>query len=86
MSAVVFEQVAALAKSLSRLEKIQLVEEVMATLKQELITYTETDANPRRSLRGLWSGVNVSAEDIDEARREMWGNFPAQARRKVRQQ
>jgi hypothetical protein len=76
MSAVVFEQVAALAKSLSRLEKIQLVEEVMATLKQELTTDTETHANPRRSLRGLWAGLNVSAEDIDEARREMWGNFP----------
>lgn len=40
------------------------------------------DANvskgPRRSLRGLFSdlGVTISEEDIDEARREMWGNFP----------
>jgi len=29
---------------------------------------------PRRSLLGLWSdlGLDVSEEDIDEARREMW--------------
>ena len=32
----------------------------------------------RRSLKGLWSdlGVEVSSEDIVEARREMWGGFP----------
>jgi mRNA-degrading endonuclease RelE of RelBE toxin-antitoxin system len=33
---------------------------------------------PRRSLRGLWKDLNVhvTEEDIAEARREMWGNFP----------
>lgn len=33
---------------------------------------------PRKSGRGLWAdlGVSLSAEDIDEARKEMWGNFP----------
>jgi hypothetical protein len=33
---------------------------------------------PRRSLKGLWAGleVNISPEDIAEARREMWGGFP----------
>jgi len=33
----------------------------------------------RRSLKGLWAdlGVEVSEEDIAEARREMWGSFPA---------
>jgi hypothetical protein len=32
----------------------------------------------RRSLKGLWAdlGVQVSVEDIAEARREMWGGFP----------
>ena len=32
----------------------------------------------RRSLKGLWAdlGVNISPEDIAEARREMWGGFP----------
>ncbi len=33
---------------------------------------------PRRSLRGLWKDLNVhiTEEDIAEARRQMWGNFP----------
>jgi len=33
---------------------------------------------PRKSGRGLWADLNIdlSAEDIDEARREMWNNFP----------
>jgi len=36
-------------------------------------------ARPRRSLEGLWTGLiekPVTAEEIAEARREMWGNFP----------
>lgn len=35
-------------------------------------------AKPRRSLLGLWSDLNVriTEEDLAEARREMWGNFP----------
>jgi hypothetical protein len=33
---------------------------------------------PRHSFKGLWAdlGVEVSAEDLAEARREMWGGFP----------
>ncbi len=36
------------------------------------------DKQPRKSLLGLWAdlGPAPSAEDIDEARREMWANFP----------
>lgn len=34
--------------------------------------------SPRRSLLGLWADLNVhvTEEDIAQARREMWGNFP----------
>jgi mRNA-degrading endonuclease RelE of RelBE toxin-antitoxin system len=33
---------------------------------------------PRRSLRGLWAdlNINITEEEIAQARREMWGNFP----------
>ena len=33
---------------------------------------------PRRSIKGLWAdlGVTITEQDIAEARREMWGNFP----------
>ncbi|MBX9669375.1 MAG: DUF2281 domain-containing protein [Candidatus Obscuribacterales bacterium] len=32
----------------------------------------------KRSLKGLWSdlGFDISEEDLAQARREMWGNFP----------
>jgi hypothetical protein len=35
---------------------------------------------PRKSLEGALAhlGVKVTEEDIAEARREMWGNFPRQ--------
>ena len=33
---------------------------------------------PRRSLLGLWADLNthITEEDIAQARRETWGNFP----------
>jgi hypothetical protein len=36
------------------------------------------EKQPLRSIRGLWRDLNITitSEDIDEARREMWGNFP----------
>lgn len=33
---------------------------------------------PLRSLEGLWADLNIriTDEDIEQARREMWSNFP----------
>jgi hypothetical protein len=33
---------------------------------------------PRKSMYGLWKdlGISFSEEDIAEARKEVWGNFP----------
>ena len=58
--------------------------ELPAHKQQELLDFAEflrARACPRppvQSSAGLWEdlGVDISAEDIDEARREMWGNFP----------
>jgi uncharacterized protein DUF2281 len=52
--------------------------------QQEVLDFVEflesrtMPKKPRRSLKGLWAdlGVDISEEDIAEARREMWGNFP----------
>ncbi len=30
----------------------------------------------RPQLRGLWTGAQVTEDDIVEVRREMWSNFP----------
>ena len=52
--------------------------------QQELLDFAEflhqqvTPKQRLRSLKGLWSDlkVDISEEDIAEARKEMWGNFP----------
>jgi hypothetical protein len=69
------EQALALASNLSPIEKVRLVEQVMATLEREL---KQQNKQPKHSLYGLCAdlGTAPSAEDIDEVRREMWSNFP----------
>jgi len=63
------------------MEKLESLTPEQQVKLREFLNSLE-DANvrkgPRRSLRGLFVdlGVTISEEDIDEARREMWGNFP----------
>jgi hypothetical protein len=53
-------------------------------LKQEAIHFVEflqtkiQKKTSRVSLEGIWAdlNVNITEEDIVEARKEMWGNFP----------
>ena len=54
-------------------EKQKEVLEFVDSLKEK-----KGSAKPRRSLLGLWADLNIhiTEEDIAEARREMWGNFP----------
>jgi hypothetical protein len=54
---------------------LQVQEEVLAYISR---LQERTRRRARRSLAGLWAdlGVNVSEEDIFQARQEMWGNFP----------
>lgn len=75
MSEKTFDDVLTEALQLSPLDKVRLVKRLAATLEQELGAAKPT---PKRSLLGLWAdfGPAPSAEEIDEARREMWGNFP----------
>ena len=52
--------------------------------QQEVLDFAEflerktRQPEQRRSLEGLFAhlGVHITEEDIAEARREMWGNFP----------
>jgi hypothetical protein len=63
---------------------IEAVRTLPPEQQQELLKHanqlreqTETK-KPLKSIRGLWAdlGISLSAEEIDEARREMWKNFP----------
>jgi len=63
------------------LEKIKVLP---PDLKREAIHFVEflqtkvEKKTPRVSLEGIWAdlNVNITEEDIAEARKEMWGNFP----------
>jgi len=52
--------------------------------QQEVLDFVDSlkgrsgSPKPLRGLEGLWADldINISEEDIAEARREMWGNFP----------
>jgi hypothetical protein len=52
--------------------------------QQEVLSFAQSlsknegPKKPLRSLEGLWADLNIqiTEEDIAEARREMWGNFP----------
>jgi hypothetical protein len=72
-----FEEVLSLAKQLTPGQKLRLIEAIVPDL-EEPIQRAEKEEKPLRSLYGLWKdfGVSISAAEIDEARREMWGNFP----------
>ncbi len=72
-----FEDVLSLAKQLTPGQKLRLIEAIIPDLEEPL-QQAEEEQKPLRSLYGLWKdfGVSISAEDIDDARREMWGRFP----------
>jgi hypothetical protein len=72
-SQVSFEQILNLAQRLPPLEKLRLIEQIASDLETTLQAPTPPR---RRSLRGILKGCSISAEDIDQARQEMWGNFP----------
>ncbi|MBW7959706.1 MAG: hypothetical protein H3C69_09120 [Candidatus Promineofilum sp.] len=71
--AITLDHVLKLAEQLSTLDKVRLIERVAPQLEREIQAAGD---RPRRSLRGLWKDVDLSAEDIAAVRREMWANFP----------
>jgi len=71
--AVTLEQALAVVRRLSAVDKARLVMRIAPDLERELQTAQPTR---RRSLRGIWRGLDITEKDIAEARREMWGGFP----------
>ena len=67
------DKVMELVETLSPLERVRLVERVMSTLEQDL---SGEDYAEKRSLLGLWQGTTVTEQEIDDARKDMWGTFP----------
>ncbi|MEW5768308.1 MAG: hypothetical protein AB1797_11940 [bacterium] len=73
---IAFDQIVNLARQLSPLDKLRLIECLAPDLEAPLQTQTKLR---RRSLRGLLKGCSISPEEIDQARQEMWtGRFSFQ--------
>jgi len=68
------ETIAAMADCLAPQDKIRLIERVASALERELVTSRLTQ---RRSLYGWCAdlGAAPSEQEIDEARRAVWGNY-----------
>ncbi len=60
-------------RSLSVEEKVQLIRGMTDQVEQDLKGIKKTQ---KRSLRGIWKGLDITDKEIRENRVEIWGNFP----------
>ncbi|MDQ2808793.1 MAG: hypothetical protein M3Z04_18100 [Chloroflexota bacterium] len=69
------EAVLTAAQQLRPVDKMRLISQLAASVEDTLVSSAPA---PRRSLLGALAhlGPAPSAEEIDEARREAWGNSP----------
>lgn len=63
-----------LLRQLPPRERLRVIAQALPEAERDLSEATR----PLKSLRGLWKGLgfDISAEEIDQARREAWTNFP----------
>lgn len=71
--AVTLDEVLAFVRQLSAVDKARLIERMVPDLEREL---RAARSAPHVSLRGLWRGLDITGEEIDQAREEMWVEFP----------
>jgi len=71
--AVTLEDALAYVRQLSPEDKARLIERVAPDIERELRAARSTS---HVSLRGLWRGLDITGEEIDRARQEMWSEFP----------
>ena len=72
---VSFEVIATLARQLSPAERVRLIAQVAATLQEEDFA-SDAQIASRHSSYGLLKGLDLSAQDIDDARHDLFGEFP----------
>lgn len=79
--AVSVEAILDLAARLSLTDKVRLIERLAPQIERELLSGRP---GPRKSLRGIWKGLGITEEEIAQARREMWSDFPREKKRTTR--
>ncbi|UCC88725.1 MAG: hypothetical protein JSV81_05300 [Anaerolineales bacterium] len=71
--AVTLEEALAFVRQLSPVNKARLIERMVPEIERELRAARST---PYVSLRGLWRGLDMTEDEINQAREEMWSEFP----------
>jgi hypothetical protein len=71
--AVTLEEALAFVRQLSPVGKARLIERMVPDIERELGASRST---PYVSLRGLRRGLDITGDEIDQARAEMWSEFP----------
>jgi hypothetical protein len=71
--AVTLEEAFAFVRQLSPVDKARLIERMVPDIEREL---RAAQLTPRVSLRGLWRGLDITGDEIDQAREDMWSEFP----------
>ena len=78
-SAVNFDIAVDMLRKLPALERLKVISTVLPEAEQELEEQLSAEnSTERESLYGLWKHLDfdVTEEDIDEVRKEVWKNFP----------
>jgi hypothetical protein len=72
-AAVTIEEILDMAGQLSLPDKVRLLEQIAPQITRDLVT---APSAPRKSMLGVWRGLDTIEAELAEARREMWTNFP----------
>ena len=74
MKIVTANNVLDLLRQLPPRERLRVIAQALPETERDL----SEPRRPLKSLRGLWKDLNfdLSAEEIDQSRREAWANFP----------
>jgi hypothetical protein len=67
------EHILELADQLPLQEKLRLLEKLTPRVVRQA---QAAGTGKRRSLRGVWKGLDITESDIAEVRKEMWEGFP----------
>lgn len=72
------EEILKLTEQLTLADKVRLLEQVAPQITRELSTgeLVAAQPTPRKSLMGIWRGLDSVEAELAEARRGMWSNFP----------
>ena len=73
---ITLSEIVELTKQLSLVDKVRLIEEIAPQIEQELKSAPQTKPAKRTPLRGLCKGLEITEQDIADARSEMWDDFP----------